>query len=190
MFRRRPLRRMLRQATPMGEAGRLALRQANQLNDAGNHEQAAEIFERVAQRMENRQRLNRSAFLFLQAGHSRMLAGQIDATMELVKRGLGILAQNQRWRTYAQGANMMVKELTRLGYPGQAAEIQNMLHQTLPARAGQHQDASSEALPSKTSGKLPGKCPFCGASLRSDMIEWIDDASAECPYCGSTVQAE
>jgi hypothetical protein len=37
--------------------------------------------------------------------------------------------------------------------------------------------------------KLPSTCPKCGAPVRSDEIEWIDDRSAECIYCGTTLQA-
>ena len=80
--RRGPFRRSLRRTAPIGEAGRLALRQANQLKDAGEYTQAAEIFERVAQRMENRLRPNRAAFLYLQAGHCHLLAAQPDPALQ------------------------------------------------------------------------------------------------------------
>lgn len=36
-------------------------------------------------------------------------------------------------------------------------------------------------------GRLPGRCPQCGAPLRSDQVEWVDAQSAECPYCGGVV---
>jgi ribosomal protein S27AE len=190
MFRRRPIRRMLRRATPIGEAGRIALRKANQLNEAGEYIQAAEIFERVAQRMENRLRPNRAAFLFLQAGHSRLLAGQVDPSMLLAKRSLNILAQNQHYRACTQGANLMIQELNHLGHPSQAAEIQTWMHQTVPNQADQLPSTRANFPSQESIRRLPAKCPYCGATLRSDMAEWIDALSAECPYCGSTVQAE
>ena len=31
-------------------------------------------------------------------------------------------------------------------------------------------------------------CPSCGASLRPDEVEWLDDVTAECAYCGSPVR--
>jgi len=190
MFRRRPVRRILRRATPIGEAGRIALRKANQLNEAGEYVQAAEIFERVAQRMENRLRPNRAAFLFLQAGHSRLLAGQVDPSMQLAKRSLNILAQNQHYGACIQGANMMIQEFNRLGHPNQAAEIQTWLQQTVSNQAGQLSITRGNPPSRESTHRLPAKCPHCGATLRSDMAEWIDDLSAECPYCGSTVQVE
>lgn len=190
MFRRGLSRRPFRRAAPIGEASRLALIRANQLNDSGEYIKAAEIFERVAQRMENRLRPNRAAFLFLQAGHSRLLARQIDPAMQLTKRGFAIMAQNQNWRAYSRGANMMVLELERLGYTKQADEIQTLINQNPSIRLAPLPGTGPNQPLQKPAPRLPGKCPFCGASLRSDMAEWIDDASAECPYCGSAVQAE
>jgi hypothetical protein len=190
MFRRGLFRRSLRRTTPIGEAGRLALRQANQLKDAGENIQAAEIFERVAQRMENRLRPNRAAFLYIQAGHCRLLAAQPDPAFQLAKKGLSILAQVQNWRAYDQRVEIMVQELNRLGYAKQAAELQAWLKQTAPAQPEYVPDTGRTRPAQMSTPRLPVKCPFCGASLRSDMAEWIDDASAECLYCGSTVQAE
>jgi hypothetical protein len=190
MFGRGPFRRSLRRTEPIGEAGRLALRQANQLRDAGEYIQAADIFERVAQQMENRLRPNRAAFLYLQAGHCHLLAAQPDPALQLAKRGLSILAQFQHWRAYSQGANLMVQDLNRLGYTKQASDLQAWLNQLAPIRP-EHLPGARSGLPAqKPAPRLPSKCPFCGATLRSDMAEWIDDASAECPYCGSAVQAE
>jgi hypothetical protein len=37
---------------------------------------------------------------------------------------------------------------------------------------------------------LPIHCPGCDGPIRSDEVEWADDATAECPYCGSAVRAE
>jgi hypothetical protein len=37
--------------------------------------------------------------------------------------------------------------------------------------------------------RLPARCPFCGASVRPDEVEWLDDASVACAYCKSTIQA-
>jgi tetratricopeptide (TPR) repeat protein len=190
MFRRGSFRRPPGQGAPIGEAGRAALIRANQLNEAGQYLKAAEIFERVAKRMENRLRPNRAAFLFLQASHSLLMAKHIDQSMELSKRALALLAQYQHWRAYLQGGNMLVLELNQVGYTKEAAEIQTLLDQHKLARLEQvHGAGPSQPLPKPTL-RLPGKCPSCGAPLRSDMAEWIDSASAECPYCGSVIQAE
>jgi hypothetical protein len=35
---------------------------------------------------------------------------------------------------------------------------------------------------------LPPNCPQCGAPLRSDEVDWIDNQSAECGFCGSVIK--
>jgi hypothetical protein len=37
---------------------------------------------------------------------------------------------------------------------------------------------------------LPTHCPACGAAVRPDEVEWLDDVTAECAYCGSPVREE
>jgi hypothetical protein len=37
-------------------------------------------------------------------------------------------------------------------------------------------------------GRLPGKCQGCGAPVRPNEVEWLDDSSAKCAYCGSVLQ--
>jgi hypothetical protein len=41
--------------------------------------------------------------------------------------------------------------------------------------------------PSKR-GTLPVVCPHCGGPVRSDSVDWIDDASAECDFCSGVIQ--
>jgi hypothetical protein len=38
--------------------------------------------------------------------------------------------------------------------------------------------------------RLPSTCSQCGAPVRGDEIEWINQYSAECIYCGSIIQTE
>ena len=40
----------------------------------------------------------------------------------------------------------------------------------------------------KPSKSLPATCSQCGAPLRSDEVEWIDEQSAECAFCGSVIK--
>jgi hypothetical protein len=35
---------------------------------------------------------------------------------------------------------------------------------------------------------LPTYCPSCGATVRPDEVEWLDEVTAECAYCGSLVR--
>ena len=190
MFRRGLFRHPFRWTTPIGEAGRVALRQANNLKEAGEYIQAAEIFERTARRMENRSIPNRAAFLYLQAGHCRLLAAEPDPAIQLGKKGLSILAHLQHWGAYSKGADLIIQELNRLGYLKQASELLTWITRTAPVQPEQLPSIGQAQPVQKPPPRLPSKCPYCGASLRSDVAEWIDDASIECPYCGSVVQVE
>jgi hypothetical protein len=190
MFRRNPFRRPFRPTAPIGEAGRLALRQANQLKDTGVYTQAADIFESVARQMENRRRPNRAALLYLQAGHCHLLAAQPELALQQAKRGCSILAQVQHWQAYSHWASLMIQELNRLGYTKETTEFQTWLKQTAPIQPVHLPGIGLDQPAQKPTVRLPSKCPFCGATLRSDMAERIDGASVECPYCGSAVQSE
>ncbi|HEX9117672.1 MAG TPA: hypothetical protein VGA61_16500, partial [Anaerolineae bacterium] len=37
---------------------------------------------------------------------------------------------------------------------------------------------------------LPTHCPGCGAPLRPDEVDWLDEMTATCEYCGSPVHGE
>jgi len=42
----------------------------------------------------------------------------------------------------------------------------------------------------KSRPALPTHCPACGAALKPNDVEWLDDVTAECEYCGSPVRGE
>jgi hypothetical protein len=35
---------------------------------------------------------------------------------------------------------------------------------------------------------LPTHCPACGATVKPDEVEWLDDVTAECAYCGNVLK--
>ncbi len=37
--------------------------------------------------------------------------------------------------------------------------------------------------------QFPKKCPYCGAALELDKVQWVDSATALCPNCESAIQA-
>jgi len=68
----------------------------------------------------------------------------------------------------------------------------------MPRRLGRYLDLGPQQVPDqadrledtpKALPRLPASCPFCGAPLRSDQVEWIDERRARCAYCGSPVKA-
>jgi hypothetical protein len=70
--------------------------------------------------------------------------------------------------------------LKSAGHAGAAAQLTNAV--PLPL-------AVPEAPAAAPRRALPAKCPHCAGAVRSDEVDWIDDASAECLYCGGVIQA-
>jgi hypothetical protein len=181
MFRRRGLVRPIHPLGPVEIPP--ALQRANQLMASGQYAPAAEIYEQFAQGAVRRNG-PRAPWFLLQAGRARILAGQIPAGMMHIRQGLSIFAGTGQWGALQKAGMSWVAELNERGLHAEAGEITKYLESTLPAGVRAPEPVSSrETL-------LPTKCPSCGAPIRSDEVEWADDATAECPYCGSAVRAE
>ena len=102
--------------------------------------------------------------------------------MPSLKRGLELLAERGRFPRLHQAGTRVIAELSQRGLKEEASEIETWLKNTLPTVPVLD---SSQRRP-----VLPTHCPSCGAGLRPDEVEWLDDATAECAYCGSPVRAE
>ena len=172
MFRRQ-IRKSLAQEVPP------ILQEANFAFSKGEYGRAAELFEQIARVADGRGG-PRAPLFHLQAGRARVLAGQAALGMPSLKRGLELLAQRRQFQRLHQFGARTVSELNGQGLKNEAAEIEAWLKSVLP------QMPSIEA-PVK-SPILPTHCPSCGAPLRPDEVEWLDEVTAECGYCGSPVR--
>lgn len=176
-FRRPPRRAMLADVPPL-------LRRANELMTAGNYAAAAEAFEQLARGAQMRG-IPRDAQFFLQAGRCRILTGQVPAGMAQLKQGLTIIASRGNFQNLQNAGQRAMAELTQRGLSAEAAEIESLLKGSIPASFATGRGASPVQ-----PRLLPTSCPACGGPLRSDEVEWIDEATAECPFCGGAVRAE
>jgi len=151
---------------------------------ADQYDVAAEIFEQFARGALARNG-PRAPWFFLQAGQARILAGQIPAGMAHLQQGLSLFAARSQWQKLHNGGMRFVTELNAHGLTAEAKQIEETLKATLPGGfvAGPGAGTINPRL-------LPTNCPGCGGPIRSDEVEWTDDATAECPYCGSAVRAE
>jgi hypothetical protein len=181
MFRR-PFRRPLRRAMPGGVPP--ALQRANQLMAAGQYAEASAIFEQFARGAQMRNG-PRAPWFFLQAGHARLLAGQVPAAMAHFQQGLSLFATRGQWQKLHSSGMRIVADLNGRGLAAEAKQIEDTLKANLPAGfvPGPAAGAAKPAL-------LPTNCPGCGGPIRSDEVEWVDEMTAECPYCGSAVRAQ
>lgn len=177
MFRRE-IRKTLAQDVPP------VLQEANFAFSKGEYGRAGELFERIAKVADARGG-RRAPLFYMQAGISRIFAGQSALGMPLLKQGLTLLAQREKFHRLARTGKRLIKDLNEGGYTKEAAEIEAWLNNSqsaMPAEA-----LSTPEAPEKRP-TLPTHCPSCGAPLRPDEIDWLDDVTAECGYCGSPVR--
>ena len=160
------------------------LQEANLAFDKGEFGRAAELFEQIAQAADARGG-PRAPLFHLQAGRARIYAGQISLGMPSLKRGLELLDQQKLHLRLYQASQRVISELKERGLTKEAAEIETSMHPALPPVPA----IDSQPAPAKRP-VLPTHCPQCGAALRPDEVEWLDESTAECAYCGSPFREE
>jgi len=180
-MRRRPFHRPFRRGGPRRVPPEL--RRANELMEAGHHKQAAEAFEKIARRADAR-RGPRAPHFHLRAGRAHILSGTVDSGMPHIKKALASFAKKGQLEPLHRFGQRVVDELNELGYTAQAQEIADYLSENFPEKAAPSQRMSQKK------ATLPTHCPGCGAPLRTDEVDWIDNHTAECIYCSSPVRGE
>lgn len=182
MFRRRAQRAMRRMGNPNVPP---VLQRANQLMQNEEYQEAADLFRDLAQGAEERFP-QRAPFLYFEAGRAAILSGQSKIGVGHLRRGLTLFSSQGRIVRMQMAGRRIIDELQARGMNAEAMEISLLLDGNTPP-AG----SSSAAQPTQPKRPiLPTHCPFCGAAVRPDDVEWLDDVTAECDYCGSPVRAE
>jgi hypothetical protein len=161
-----------------------ALQQANQMMENGDYKNAAESFHTLAKGAEERFP-HRAPFLYTEAGRAAILGGETKSGMADLRRGLTILASQKRFNRLQILGQRIVNELRARSLNAEAEEIANLLSGNLPAESSPNETPAPERKP-----VLPTHCPSCGASVKPDEVEWLDEITAECSYCGSPVRDE
>jgi hypothetical protein len=173
---RRQIRKTLAQEVPP------ILQEANFAFDKGEYGRAGELFEKIAETTSARGG-PRAPLFYLQAGRARLFAGQMALGMPSIKRGLELLAQQRLSLRLHRVKRRLINELHERGLNEEAAEIESW---TISPEASAPTVEDQET-PVKRP-VLPTRCPACGAAVRPDEVEWLDDVTAECAYCGSPVR--
>lgn len=172
---RRHIRKTLAQDVPP------ILQEANFAFDKGEFGRAGELFERLANTAGARGG-RRAPLFYPQAGRARILAGQTTLGMPSLKRAFELLAKQRRPLRLHRTARRVISEMQERGLEREAAEVESWLTDAAPSAP------SVDPIPQRP--VLPTHCPSCGAAVRPDEIEWLDDVTAECAYCGSPLRAE
>ncbi len=173
---RRYIRKTLSQNVPP------VLQEANFAFDKGEYGRAAELYEDIARTAEARGG-PRAPLFHLQAGRARVYAGQSKLGMPSLQRGLALLAERGQMHKLHQAGDRVTAELKARGLQAEAAEIESWLAKYSSSRP------RTEATDAIHKPVLPTHCPSCGAPVRPDEVDWLDQVTAECAYCGSPIRS-
>lgn len=179
---RRNFRRHIRKT--LGQDIPPILQEANYAYAKGEYGRAGELFERLAEGADARGGPRAPLFL-LQAGRARLFAGQTKLAMPSLKRGLELLAERQQYQRLQDAGQRVIAELTERGLASEVTDIEILLKIHLPAKFTTELQVASTKKPI-----LPTHCPSCGAAVKPDEVEWLDEITAECGYCGSPVRED
>lgn len=192
LFRPRRPRRLLRPRGPLQLLGR-----AQRLFETGQYQEAAPIFERLAQGAAERGMWSRAGDLALQAARCYLEAGQVDLALERGKQALRLYGRGGLFGKVQSLLPRIVQALENKGYHEQAqalrAEVEARLAEIPPERRPVPPVRAARwpffRHPDQKPRELPAQCSSCGAPVRPDEVTWLDQTSAECPYCGSVLKA-
>jgi hypothetical protein len=160
------------------------LQRANNFLVNGNYAEAANAFEELAQGALTRGGPRASVF-FMQAGRARISNGQTEIGINHLLQGLSILASRGQWQRVYRAGNRIMNELNGRNLTTEAKKIEDFLKSNIPAGFTPLQMQNETRKP-----LLPTHCPSCGAAVRPDEVEWLDDVTVECEYCGSPVRGD
>jgi len=160
------------------------LQEANFAFSKGEYGRAGELFERIAEGADARGG-PRAPLFHLQAGRARIYAGQTKLGMPSLKRGLELLAERKQFPRLYDAGTRVIAELNERGLKNEIVDIEILLKTLLPSKTTFDTQATPTQKPI-----LPTHCPSCGAAMKPDEVEWLDDVTAECGYCGSPVREE
>lgn len=161
----------------------LVLQRANELMERGNYTEAAIAFEKLAQGAEMRMG-PRAPFLFIQAGHARVMLEQTAIGVGYFRRGLELFASSGRYHQLYRVGGRIARDLRARGLEKEAQEISSLVQSNIPAIS----ESPTQRGPDPARVALPTHCRSCGGPIRSDEVEWIDSVTAECSFCGSPVR--
>lgn len=158
------------------------LRRANHLLAVGDHANAGQIFQSLAETARDRDFIYPAPMLFMQSARAFLLGESFAPSLENAKAGLGMLAEQQRWRALKFEGHRYIEELGDAGQKEEAQKLTEWLDLNLKG-----QPAQETKIAEPENKTLPEKCPYCGASMSIEQLHAAGGKAAECLYCGSVV---
>jgi predicted RNA-binding Zn-ribbon protein involved in translation (DUF1610 family) len=190
MFRpRRPFRRRppLRRA-PGGRPGvhpRVA--EAERLMRAGQFGQAADQFDHLARKAEERAMPEAAGDLYLRAARCYVEIDDLDRADECAERAIHLFIEARR---PARVRRVLPRVLSALERHGRQDDAERLRREVEEAFQGMDAVLGGMRPKARMAARLPAKCTTCGGPIKPDEVAWAGPATAECPYCGGIVKAE
>ncbi len=156
---------------------------ANRLLSSGHAADAAPLFAKLAQEMEKSNHPRRAANLHAQAAHAYADCQNEQSALAEARGALSLFIQYQMVERISRFYANITRKMSQKGM-SMAAET---LHKEFGGLVGPI-PASFAPPRGKGNGTLPPTCTQCGAPLRSDEIDWVDDQTVECGYCGALIK--
>lgn len=187
MFRKRMFRPRGR---IQGPAMHPMLQRANELMAIGDYIGAARAFEELAKRAGSRNG-PAAPHLYIQTGKAYIQVGQVSTGLVHIHTALKLFAGRGEWLKFQRNRRRMVEELRRSGLEDEANVLMNFMTGDLPAelKMSEFEQTTDQKPVAKARATLPTNCQECGAPLRLDQVEWLDENTAECPYCGDLMRS-
>ncbi|NPV56739.1 MAG: hypothetical protein HPY76_08725 [Anaerolineae bacterium] len=157
---------------------------ANQLFNNGRYQEASENFEQIASFMEAEHRPNAYHF-YLFAARARSMAGDDDASVALMEKGLGLLIRDNRRSELERVGARLIQELIDRNRNAEADKIKEFLAQNSIDIHSANQEA-----PIPEGVNVPTHCPSCGAVIYGVGIEWLNKKTIMCSYCGTPIKID
>lgn len=188
MFRRRrPLRRP-------GRGPLQRLEKAQRLFEAGQFDEAAHIFQRLAVGAVQRGMLDRGSDLFARAAQCHLELGHVEQAIVLSKRSLRLLGRAGQMGKVQTRWPKMVEALAQKGYRDEAMALQQEIEaflsgRPLPGPVGRRPGHLAPGGPARLRAQLPASCPHCGGPVNLNEVTWAGPDRAECAYCSGIITA-
>lgn len=193
MFRRRipprrrrfpPGPRPLRPRTPAVRAALKQLQHAHNLMAQGKPAEAAPILEALADKAEARG-IVRAPQLNLQAGRAWLEAKETERAFARLRKGLQLMQSMGQWHRLQAAGPRVLADMRQHDLTDEATALEAELKEIL-AQGGL---TLGRAPVGERAHRLPAKCPYCGGTVMSDEVDWVEDGRAVCDYCGSILEA-
>ena len=191
--------RPLRPRRPLRPGGPLQLlNHAQRLFEEGRYQEAAPIFERLAEGAAERGMWSRAGDLALQVARCYLESGQVDQALQRGKQALQLYGRGGLIGKVQTVLPRMVQALEDKGYHAQAQALRTEVEARLADLPADRRVALRglaarwpvfQQRPGTAPRELPARCPSCGAPAHPDEVTWLDQTTAECPYCGSVLKA-